>query len=69
MKIEKGFNGKPLEIRINGADRRVAEVWIEQLCPKRTSEDGREETLAYATIDELLDLQDEIKSVIQKLTK
>jgi hypothetical protein len=69
VKIKEGFNSKPLMIRISTSDggERVAGVWIEQIGLKDEREPQRYETLAYATLDELLDLQKELKEAIQEL--
>ena len=62
MKIKSGFNEKETKIRIYGKkDGRNAELLIEQtgLSDK--------ETLSYMSIDELLDLQDEIKTALEEI--
>lgn len=70
--IKQGFNDKPLHIRFDtgsGGDR-VAGLWVEQEGLEDESNPARHaETLSYATLDELLDLKDEITQVIQELIK
>lgn len=71
MIVKAGFDDKPLHIRISkGSGNRRAEVWVEQEGLKDLAEKEyqRFETLAYATLEELLDLQDELKEVIRELT-
>lgn len=72
--IKQGYDGKLTQIRIakygTGKDRK-AEVWIEQEGVREVLLDGTDvghsETLAYASLDELLALRDEINGVIQDL--
>lgn len=67
--IKEGFNAKPTYIKISKAsvnNGRVAEVWIEQKGLEGL-EEQRYETLAYATLDELLDLKAEINQVIKEI--
>lgn len=65
MKIKSGFNDKELSLRIYGKpEGRNAELWIEQ-----TGVENSRETLSYMTIDELLDLQEEIKIALKEITK
>ena len=69
MIIKNGYNNGPLSIRIAGGENRSAEIWIEQTCPKKAEfNEGREETLSYASLEELLDLKDEINQAIKELT-
>lgn len=71
MTIEAGYGNKPTQIRVAARpDSRTAEFWIEQ-----EALEGREgigtayETLAYITLDELLDLKGEIDKAIQEIVK
>lgn len=60
MLIKKGFNDKNTYIKISAQENsRTIEVWIDQ--------EGLEsrETLSYATIEELLDLKDEIEKALK----
>lgn len=70
MTIKQGFNDKPTHIRFDGEihDRKVG-LWIEQrgLEAEEGTPYQRYETLSYITLDELLDLQDEIKEVIKEM--
>lgn len=62
MKIKSGFNEKETKIRIYGnKDGRNAELWIEQTGL------SEKETLSYMTVDELLDLQHEIKTALKEI--
>jgi hypothetical protein len=64
MIIKSGFNEKETKIRIYGKENgRNAELWIEQTGL------SEKETLSYMSIDELLDLQDEIKIALKEITK
>lgn len=66
--IKQGYDGKPTHIKIYARESRNAEVWIEQYGVIDESNPRRpQETLAYASLDELLDLRDEINAVIQVL--
>ena len=72
MTIKEGYNSKPLQIKIrkNSSSKRVAEVWlVQEGLPDEGNAARYQETLSYATLDELLDLQDELKVVIKELTK
>ena len=74
MIVKAGFDSKPLHIRINAQEHsRNAELWIEQeglmvpLVSPKTKEiytHRHSETLAYVSLDELLDLQKEIHKAI-----
>jgi hypothetical protein len=62
MKIKNGYNDKETVIKIYAqSGSRNAEVWI-----KQTGLDDKE-TLSYASIDELLDLKEEIESALKKV--
>ena len=61
MKIKEGYNEKELEIRINSSSDRSAEMWIEFGCKPE------KETLSYITLEELLDLKDEINKAISDI--
>jgi hypothetical protein len=81
--IKAGYDNKQTHIRVSPAlhdnHERVAEVTIEQEGEPRffikemdgekvwERAHGHSETLAYATLDELLDLRDEINAVIQEI--
>ncbi|HYG84615.1 MAG TPA: hypothetical protein VD907_07115 [Verrucomicrobiae bacterium] len=67
MTIKAGFGGKPTTIKLSyrATDTRNAELWIEQEGLKQ--EGQRYETLAYISLDELLDLQAEIKKTIARI--
>lgn len=72
MIIKEGFNSKPLHIKIHKSSTsdRVAEVWLDQEGIEDASNPQRyQETLSYATLDELLDLKDELVKVIAELVK
>lgn len=71
MKITKGYNDKPTKIRISAVSYdRTAEVWIEQEgIVKGFGQESHSETLAYASLIELLDLRDECNRAIQELVK
>ena len=63
MKIKSGFNEKETRIRIYGKkDGRNAELWIEQTGL------NEKETLSYMTLDELLDLKEEIEIALKEIT-
>ena len=66
MRIIQGFDNKPTTIKLNvsRAQNRVCEVWIEQLGLPKVKQ-----TLAYATLPELLDLKDEIQTAINEIVK
>lgn len=72
MIVNAGYDNKDTAIRITartphydqGKMRRVAELWIAQ--HGLDGKDG-DETLAYITLEELLDLKDEISTAIQEL--
>lgn len=67
MTIKEGFGSKATHIKIYPRERgdRMAEVWIDQ--EGIASETSRTETLAYITLEELLDLRDEINKVIKQI--
>ncbi len=83
MIIAKGYDGKPTHIKVNAfEDGRMAELWIDQkgLFHKQYSKsnvDGIEiaeavgniETLAYITLDELLNLREEVNQAIRDIVK
>ena len=63
MKIKSGFNEKETRIRIYGKkDGRNAELWTEQTGL------NEKETLSYMTLDELLDLKEEIEIALKEIT-
>jgi len=67
MIIKEGYNGKPLEIRIYGRKYENAQVWLEQTgIPEACSK--YQETLAYASIAELLALKKEIDDALMAIT-
>ena len=55
MRIEKGYNDKPTEIRISSQDNGSIEMWIAE-----TGKDDKE-TLSYMTVDELYQLFKEVR--------
>ena len=62
MKIQQGFNDKETKIRIYGKrNDRTAELWIEQTGL------SEKETLSYISVNELLDLQHEIKTALKEI--
>lgn len=62
MKIKEGYGEKELQIRLCGSSiGRSAEMWIEFGC------EPRKETLSYLTLDELLDLRQEIQKAIKDI--
>lgn len=64
MEIKDGYNHNVLKIRIGNPNGRMAEFWVE------FKEEGLpKETLSYITLEELLDLKDEIDKAIQEITK
>lgn len=68
MKIKAGYNDKPTHIRIGNPRDRGAEFWIEQEGFEDLEGIGMKyETLSYITLNELLDLKDEITQVISEL--
>lgn len=72
MTIKDGYNNKPTHIRFDteSGDVRAAGLWIEQEGLKDLPGVGTKyETLAYATLDELLDLKDELTKAVRKLIK
>lgn len=69
--IKAGFNDKPLHIQVSSReDSRTAELWIvqdgleDEVNPNRA-----QETLSYITLDELLDLRDELNTVINEIVR
>jgi hypothetical protein len=69
MIIKDGFNNQPLKIRIAGrAGDDTAEVWLEMVMPASTKDEVKE-TLSYATLMELLELQRELKRAIQEMVR
>lgn len=63
MKIKAGFNGKELEIRVNGK-----ELWLVQTgLPLVDGNEKYKETLSYVTINELIELRNEINEAIKEL--
>lgn len=58
MIIKEGYNRKPVEIRIEGST--TALVWI------KFDHDGQER-LAYATLDELRLLKEEIDNALRRI--
>lgn len=67
MKIQDGYNGKELEIRIDGQRDRNAGVWL--VMNGLPEEHVRyKETLSYATLQELADLKREIEDAILTIT-
>lgn len=70
MTIVEGYGSKPLTIRIVAGDHeRTAELRLEhpELLRKGVHEGGFHETLHYITIEELLDLKEEINAAIKAL--
>lgn len=68
MIIKEGFNSKPTHIRIYAVDNREkAEAWIEQKGLEGLKEPQRYETLAYATLDEIIKLRNECNEAIRKM--
>lgn len=70
MTIKEGYNDKPTEIKIfkSNTNNRVAQVWLVQHgLPDEGNAARYQETLSYATLEELLNLQDELKYVIKEL--
>ncbi|MEK7661924.1 MAG: hypothetical protein AAB355_00260 [Patescibacteria group bacterium] len=65
MKIKNGFDDKELEIRVGKSSGRTAEMWIKF---KVKEDNVQKETLSYITLEELLDLKDEIQKTINKIT-
>lgn len=62
MEIKDGYNSKKLGIRLERFDNsRTAGLWIE------FENEPRKETLNIITLDELLDLQEEIKQAIKNI--
>ena len=61
MKIKEGYGGKELQIRVGNSAGRSAEMWIEFGCKPE------KETLSYLTLEELLDLKDEINRAISDI--
>jgi hypothetical protein len=62
-KIKEGFNGKELEIKINGK-----ELWlIQNGLPLVDGNEKYKETLSYVTINELIELRNEINEAIKEL--
>lgn len=61
MKIKEGYNNKDLEIRIHGRNNQNAEVWLIQ---KGLPVERYQETLSYASLQELADLKKEIENAI-----
>lgn len=70
MKIKGGYNGKNLEIRISPVrDRRTAELWLLQEGLSLPPEYQKyKETLSYMTLEELMDLRDEVAAAIKNIT-
>ena len=67
MKIQDGFNGKELEIRISGSKYGNAEIWITQ--EGLPSECERyKATLSYCSLIELLALRREIDDAMAIIT-
>ena len=75
-----GYDRKPLHIRVEARDgvRATAELWVEQFDGVKYTEYGSEgedrgdpkfrtETLAYVSIDELLQLRDEINETLKEM--
>lgn len=66
--IERGYDGKATYIKVGASDSgQAAEVWIEQEGLKEVEGASHSETLAYASIGELIALRDEINTAIKKL--
>lgn len=63
MIIKDGFNNEPTTIKIYHENKveRIGRLWI--------NESGKDikETLSFITIDELLDLKDEIDATLQSI--
>jgi len=68
MKIKSGFGEKETEINISKSGKRTAELWINQTGLTGLTE-LKQETLSYLTLEELLNLRDEINEVIKEITK
>ena len=63
MKIKKGYNSKKTIIKVGGVSDRHAEFWIEQTGL------SEKDTLSYISLEELLDLKDEIDVAILEITR
>ena len=70
VQIKAGFDDKPLSIRLEARpDSRSIGVTVEQEGLKTGAERviQRYETLAYATLDEIITLRDELNEAIAKV--
>lgn len=66
MIIKEGYNGKDTIIRISAQpNNRCAELWIEQTGLSV----AKNETLSYASVEELLDLKDEVVKALNEIIK
>lgn len=67
--IKEGYNGKPLEIKVSGRrDSNSAEVWLTQAGLVLPPEFQKyKDTLSYASIQELVELKQEIEQAIKDM--
>lgn len=64
--IDKGYGGQTTEVRVSARDSGTnGELWIEQ--KDRSNPDMRSETLAYITINEAIELRDELNQAIARM--
>jgi hypothetical protein len=70
MEIKGGYNDQPLVISFEpNKERRTAGLWLKQEGLQVPPEYQKyKETLSYLTLDELLDLKDEISAAIKQIT-
>ena len=64
MKIKNGYGSEEMDIKIQKHGDRLAELWI-----TFGVEHPKQETLAYVTLDELLNLKETIDKAIQEIVK
>ena len=67
MVIKEGFNSKPTHIKIYARENQNAEVWLDQNGLKDQDPSRYYETLAYATLEEIIALRDECNEVIKQM--
>lgn len=72
MEIKEGYNGKPLRLTFRARpETRTTELWLTQEGLEALPSEFQKykETLSYVTLDELLDLKDEIAAAIKEITR
>lgn len=65
MEIKDGYNSEPMRIDVSGrAEERTMEFWIRS---DKIGKSGKDEILAYMTLDEAMELKKEIEKAVKDM--